>query len=225
MPVIVFDLDGTLIDSHRDLAESTNEMLESYGGRPLPLEAVAAMVGEGARRLVVRALAAAALDAAADEALDRFRAIYDRRLLLHTRPYEGVPEMMRDLAPHARLAVLTNKPEAPARRLLEAFGLWIHIADLVGGDSGFARKPDPAGLEHLMASGKGEASSTLFVGDSMIDVETARRADVRMCVALYGFGHLRGDLALDGDELLAERPADVVRLAQTSGVVSTKNDS
>jgi phosphoglycolate phosphatase len=211
--VIVFDLDGTLVDSQRDLAESTNEMLESHGGRALPLDVVTGMVGEGAKLLVARALEASRLAPDLDEALARFRAIYDRRLLLHTRPYPGVPEMLRDLAPHARLSVLTNKPEAPARRLLEAFALAPHISDVVGGDSGFARKPDPAGLQHLIAAGGSEAGSTVFVGDSMIDIETARRSGVRMCVALYGFGNLRGDLVLAGDELLAERPADVVRLA------------
>jgi phosphoglycolate phosphatase len=213
--VIVFDLDGTLIDSQRDLADSTNEMLESYGGLALPLDAVAGMVGEGARRLVARALTAAALDPDVDEALGRFRAIYDRRLLLHTRPYPGVPEMMRDLAGQARLGVLTNKPEAPARRLLDAFDLARYVTAIVGGDSGFARKPDPAGLRHLIGSGPGGADAALFVGDSIIDVETARRAGVRMCVALYGFGALRGDLTLAGDELLAEQPADVRRLALT----------
>jgi phosphoglycolate phosphatase len=213
--LVVFDLDGTLVDSQRDLAESTNEMLESYGGRALPLDAVAGMVGEGARLLVVRALTAAGLEPDVDDALARFRAIYDRRLLLHTRPYPGVPEMMRDLAGHARLGVLTNKPEAPARRLLDAFELTRHVAGVIGGDSGFARKPDPAGLQHLIDAGQGDASATIFVGDSMIDVETARRAGVRMCVALYGFGNLRGDLMLEGDELLAGQPADVVRLALT----------
>ena len=213
--LIVFDLDGTLVDSQRDLAESTNEMLESCGGAALPLDAVAGMVGEGARRLVVRALTAAGLDRDADEALTVFRAIYDRRLLQHTRPYPGVPEMVRDLAGHARLSVLTNKPEAPARRLLDAFDLTAWFAGVVGGDSGFARKPDPAGLRHLIDAGRSDARTTIFVGDSMIDVETARLAGVRMCVALYGFGALRGDLVLGGDELLAEQPADVVRLALT----------
>ena len=211
--LIVFDLDGTLVDSQRDLAESTNEMLESYAGRALPIEAVAAMVGEGARLLVARALAAAGLNPDVDEALARFRTIYDRRLLVHTRLYTGVPEMVRDLFGRARLSVLTNKPEGPARRLLEAFGLAGYFADVVGGDSGFARKPDPAGLQQLMAAGRSDAGSTIFVGDSMIDVETARRAGVRICVALYGFGALRGDLTLGGDELVAEQPSDIVRLA------------
>ncbi len=213
--LIVFDLDGTLIDSQRDLAESTNEMLESYGGRALPLDAVAGMVGEGAKLLVTRALSAVGLDPNVDEALARFRAIYDRRLTVHTRPYPGVREMIRDLAGHARLSVLTNKPEASARRLLAAFDLTPHIAAVVGGDSGFARKPDPAGLQHLIESGGGDTAATLFVGDSMIDVETARRAGVRLCVALYGFGNLRGDLTLNGEELLARQPGDIVRLALT----------
>ena len=211
--LIVFDLDGTLVDSQRDLAESTNEMLEAYGGQALPIDAVAAMVGEGARLLVARALSAAGLHPDLDEALARFRTIYDRRLLLHTRPYPGVPDMVRDLATRARLSVLTNKPEAPARRLLEAFDLAPYFAHGVGGDSGSARKPDPAGLLNLIASGQSDSSSTIFVGDSMIDVETGRRGEVRMCVALYGFGALRGDLTLGGDELLAEQPSDIVRVA------------
>jgi len=213
--LIVFDLDGTLVDSQRDLADSTNEMLTTYGATPLPVDAVAGMVGEGARRLVARALTAAGLDHDVSEALARFREIYDRRLLVHTRPYPGVPEMTRDLAARARLCVLTNKPEAPSRRLLEAFDLAAHFTSVIGGDSGFARKPDPAGLRHLIEAGGGDAASTTFVGDSMLDVETARHAGTRMCVALYGFGRQRGDFVLRGDELLAMQPADVVRLVLT----------
>src|SRR4051812_33084047 len=92
--LIVFDLDGTLIDSHRDLADSVNEMLASYGARPRPLDEVTKMIGEGARVLVERALAAAGLNPAEPDALDRFRAIYDRHLLGHTRPYEGIPAVV-----------------------------------------------------------------------------------------------------------------------------------
>jgi phosphoglycolate phosphatase len=210
--LIVFDLDGTLVDSKRDLAESTNEMLAGYGAAPLPLDHVAGFVGEGARLLVRRALAAAGLDADSPGALDRFRDIYDRRLLNHTRPYAGVPELVRDLAGRARLAVLTNKPEAPSRRLLEAFDLAPHFASVIGGDSGVPRKPDPAGLRRLMDEAGAGADATVFVGDSMIDVETARNAGVRICVALYGFGRLRGELSLTGDELVAQEPADIARL-------------
>ena len=213
--LIVFDLDGTLVDSQRDLAESTNDMLATYGAAPLAIDVVAGMVGEGARGLVRRALAAVALEPDESEAIARFRAAYDRRLLLHTRPYPGVPEMLETLAARARLAVLTNKPEAPARRLLDALDLAPRFARVIGGDSGFPRKPDPAAVRHLMEEAGDSPHATLLVGDSMIDVETARRSDVRMCVALYGFGRLRGPLELRGDELQAERPEDVARLALT----------
>ena len=200
MSLIVFDLDGTLVDSRLDLAESTNEMLGTYGARPLPVDAVAAMVGEGAKVLVARALDAAGLGADVTDALTRFREIYDRRLLVHTRPYEGIEQVVSSLAKGHTLAVLTNKPEAPSRRLLDAFGLAPYFREIIGGDSGPVRKPDPSGLRRLMEQSGAEAADTWLVGDSMIDVETARRAGVMMCVALYGFGQLRGELVLDGSE-------------------------
>jgi phosphoglycolate phosphatase len=209
MPLIVFDLDGTLIDSRRDLTDSTNEMLESYGDRPLPVDQVAAFVGEGAKRLVERALEAAGRDVPIAEALQRFRASYDRHLLVHTRPYDGIAAVVRTASARARLAVLTNKPDQPTRRLLEAFDLAASFTWVIGGDTAFPRKPDPAALRYLMSEARTTPAETLFVGDSMIDIETARRADVRICVARYGFGHLREDMTLSGDELLAISPADV----------------
>jgi phosphoglycolate phosphatase len=211
MPLIVFDLDGTLIDSRLDLAESTNEMLETYGAPALPVDDVAGMVGEGAKKLVERVLAASRLARDVDEALDRFRAIYDRRLLVHTRPYDGIAEVVRAAAARTPLAVLSNKPEAPTRRLLEHFELSTSFNWVIGGDSAFPRKPDPASLNHLIAQAGASAPTALLVGDSMIDVETARRAGVTMCVAMYGFGHLRGELVLRGDEVVAATPGDVGR--------------
>ncbi len=214
--LIVFDLDGTLIDSRLDLAGSTNEMLGTYGAAPLPIDRVAMMVGEGARKLVERALEASGLDPAEPEALARFREIYDRRLLIHTRPYDGVPEMVEEARGLGALAVLTNKPDEPTRRLLDAFGLTPQFRRVIGGDSDHARKPDPSGLQALMAESGDGPASTWLVGDSMIDVETARRAGTRMCVALYGFGHLRGELVLDGSEATARTPAEVSTILRSS---------
>jgi phosphoglycolate phosphatase len=144
MTLIVFDLDGTLIDSRRDLAESTNEMLESYGAAARPIDEVAGLVGEGAKVLVERALAAAGRNPLEPGALDRFRAIYDRRLLTHTVPYPGIPELVRSAAARTPLAVLSNKPEAPTRVLLDAFDLSPYFRWVQGGDSAFPRKPHPA---------------------------------------------------------------------------------
>jgi phosphoglycolate phosphatase len=212
MSFVVFDLDGTLIDSRLDLAESTNEMLETYGAAPFPVDRVTMMVGEGARKLVERALEAAGLDPAEPEALARFLEIYGRRLLVHTRPYDGIPGAITRLSGAHTLAVLTNKPGEPTRRLLDAFGLTQRFRRIVGGDSEFPRKPDPAGLRALMDEQGAAASDTWFVGDSMIDVETARRAGVRLCVALYGFGQLRGELVLDGSEAIARTPGEIVNI-------------
>ena len=203
MPLIVFDLDGTLIDSRRDLADSVNEVLERSGARALPADEVMSMVGEGAPVLVERALRRAGLDVPIDEALRRFRSVYARRLLDHTRPYDGIVAVVARAAARATLAVLTNKPGEPTERLLAAFDLLRHFRRVVGGDSSLPRKPDPTALRQLIEQAGVTTDDTLFVGDSMIDVETARRAGVAVCVALYGFGRLRGDLLLRGDELRA----------------------
>jgi len=102
-PLLVFDLDGTLIDSRRDLADSTNELLAAHGAPPLPLEAVAGFVGDGARVLVERALTASGLALDLDRALADFLAIYDRRLLVHTRPYPGIVTALERVAVRAAI--------------------------------------------------------------------------------------------------------------------------
>jgi phosphoglycolate phosphatase len=185
--LIAFDLDGTLIDSHRDLAESANQLIVELGGAPLPVDAIGGMVGEGAALLVKRALDAAGLDHPSS-ALTRFLEIYDTRLVNHTRVYDGIPEALR--AAHARssLAVLTNKPLGPTQKLLEAFAILDLFQTVIGGDGPYPRKPDPQGLLAAMASAGVAAERTLMVGDSAIDYETARRASARCCIVAYGFG-------------------------------------
>ena len=213
--LVVFDLDGTLIDSRQDLAASTNDVLAGLGAGPLPVDVVEQMVGEGARTLVHRALVHAGCDTDLDTALAEFHRCYALRLLENTRPYDGITEVLWSLA-GTRMAVLTNKPLEPTRRLLESFG-WTGIFDrVVGGDGPFPRKPDPAGLRDLMASCEAAPDETMMVGDSMVDIDVARRAGTHICVAAYGFGASRGDLSLRGDELIAHSAADIQRLARRS---------
>lgn len=209
--LVVFDLDGTLVDSRQDLAASTNDVLAGLGAGPLPVHAVEQMVGDGARTLVQRALVHAGCDADLDAALAEFHRCYALRLLDTTRPYDGINDLLRSLA-GTRMAVLTNKPLQPTLTLLEHFG-WSRTFDcVVGGDGPFPRKPDPAGLRDVMRACGAEPRDTLMVGDSMVDVEVARNAGTHICVAAYGFGGSRGDLSLRGDELIAHAAADILTL-------------
>jgi phosphoglycolate phosphatase len=187
--LIVFDLDGTLVDSRRDIADAANALLVSCGAEPIPEERIGRMVGDGAGTLVARAFAASGIERPPD-ALERYLAFYDTRLLKHTRPYDGIPAVLEALARRAALAVLTNKPIASTRRILDGLDLARYFpADAVfGGDGPFPRKPDPAALRHLTASVNAIAESTLMVGDSAIDWRTARAAPARVCLARYGFG-------------------------------------
>ena len=150
--LFVFDLDGTLVDSRRDIADSANVLLETCGARPLPEETIGRMVGNGAATLVARAFAASGLEPPPD-ALERFLAIYDTRLLLHTRPYPRMAEVLAALGARAALAVLTNKPLAATRSILAGLDLARFFDDeaVVGGDGPFPRKPDPGGLQHLVS--------------------------------------------------------------------------
>jgi len=185
--LIAFDLDGTLIDSGRDLAESANQLIEELGGEPLPEDAIGAMVGGGAALLVKRALATAGLDQP-PSAVARFLEIYDTRLVNHTRVYDGILEALHAARRHAQLGVLTNKPLAPTQKLLVAFAISELFVSVIGGDGPYQRKPNPEGLLAMMASTGATPERTLMVGDSAIDYETAQRASTRCCVVSYGFG-------------------------------------
>jgi phosphoglycolate phosphatase len=209
MFLVVFDLDGTLIDSRQDLADSANQLIEESGGTSLPITAIGNMVGEGAAVLVRRSLAAAGVPETA-ASLPRFLDIYDRRLLLHTRAYAGIPDVVRAARTQARLAVLTNKPMGPTERILTALDLRDQFDEVVGGDSPWPRKPDPASLLAMMERAGATQGTTLLVGDSMIDYETARRASVRCCLAAYGFGYASLPPArLAGEEWIANTPSDL----------------
>jgi phosphoglycolate phosphatase len=213
--LFVFDLDGTLVDSLRDLADTANALLAACGARPLAESAIASMVGDGAATLVARAFAAARAPQPAG-ALERFLAIYETKLLDHTRPYDGVPATLETLAARASLAVLTNKPGAATRKILSGLDLRKFFDDdaIVGGDGPFTRKPEPAGLAHLCARASVQPGETVLVGDSAVDWRTARAAGTRICVARYGFGFREFPVAeLRGDEAIIDQPSDLIELS------------
>jgi phosphoglycolate phosphatase len=212
--LFVFDLDGTLIDSRRDLANATNALLVECGAAPLAEDRIGRMVGDGAATLVARAFAASGLERPAD-ALSRFLAIYEAHLLEHTRPYPGIPALLDALGVRASLAVLTNKPMASTRQILAGLDLARHFADeaVIGGDGPLPRKPDPAGLRHLIARAGVTAESTLLVGDSVIDWRTARAAATRVCLVRYGFGFDGLSMTdLSSDDRVIDAPADLLRM-------------
>jgi phosphoglycolate phosphatase len=186
--LVVFDLDGTLVDSSRDLADSVNAALARLAplAPPLALETVRAFVGSGAALLIGRSLAAAGVPRPVEELLPLFLEEYSRRLLAHTRLYPGVREALDGLAGR-RLAVLTNKPGEMSRAILAGLGVADRFLRILGADDVPARKPDPAGLLGLLSETGTPAGRALIVGDSELDVLTGRNAGVRCVGVRYGF--------------------------------------
>ena len=206
----MFDLDGTLVDSLRDIADSANAVLAACGAAPLSESAIAGMVGEGAALLIARAFAAANCQRPPD-LLERFLQAYNERLLRFTRPYPGIPALLDTLSARGTLAVLTNKPVGATRTILEGCRLSTHFDDRVlGGDGPFPRKPDPSGLLSLVERVGTSPGRTLMIGDSYVDLQTARNAGTRACVARYGFGFPGIPTgALQDDDRIIDHPLDL----------------
>jgi phosphoglycolate phosphatase len=185
--LLVFDLDGTLVDSSRDLAAATNEALARVapGAPAIPLEAIVSFVGEGARLLVERSLRYAGVDSAPDAVLPVFFECYGERLLDTTRLYPGMKEAL-DAVAGCTLAVLTNKPGPFSRTILEGLGVAARFARIWGYGDVAARKPDPAGLLRLVAELGGAPAEAWMIGDSAVDVRTGRAAGVRVAGVTWG---------------------------------------
>jgi phosphoglycolate phosphatase len=212
--LVVFDLDGTLVDSSVDLANAVNALLGDLGAAPISTADVTAMVGEGAAVLVRRALSARGLDPATPGALDRFLAHYDPHLLDNTKPYPGIVETLEALSRHVALAVLTNKPAHATQLMLTGLGLRRYFRDVIGGDTSWGRKPAPAGLLHLCEGAGVDPAEALVIGDSAVDLATARNAGTRICLARYGFGYRFTGKEFSGDETFIDSPTELVALLE-----------
>ena len=210
MDLLIFDLDGTLVDSKLDLAYAVNAARAHMGLPPIDNDRVYSYVGDGAPVLMRRALGPEASETEVLKALEFFLQYYGEHKLDHTRPYPGVPEALDELSrAGVQMAVLTNKPVKVSRAILEGLGLGKYFARIYGGNSFEQKKPDPLGVETLLSELGVERQRTLMVGDSAVDIRTARNAGIKVCGVTYGFQPETfqedpPDLIVDGLEQLAQ---------------------
>ncbi len=187
MDLLVFDLDGTLVDSTLDLANAVNATRVHLGMEPLPVPTVASYVGNGAPVLIRKAIGPDADAETLDMALTYFLSWYRDHILDNTLPYEGVLDGLEQarLAGH-KMAVLTNKPERFSRTLLAGLGMDRYFFRIYGGNTFPEKKPNPFGLHKLMEEASIPPENTWMIGDSSVDILTARNAGVRCVGVTYG---------------------------------------
>jgi phosphoglycolate phosphatase len=220
--LLVFDLDGTLIDSRLDLVHSVNAMLRHIGRPELDGDVIASYVGDGAPALVRRALDHSDDEALLRAALEYFLGYYRLHKLDHTTVYEGVPELLATLANSAnrvqsncvrrQMAVLSNKPVNPSRDIVRALGLGDFFVSVYGGNSFTTKKPDPLGVRTILEETGVAADEALIIGDSSVDVLTGQNAGLWTCGVTYGFApHTLEEVPPD---VLIENPRELGELLQ-----------
>jgi phosphoglycolate phosphatase len=219
---LIFDLDGTLIDSKLDLALSVNATLAELGRDPLPHEQIFSYVGQGAPALIARALGGDASELDCTLGLEFFIKYYSAHKLDNTVLYPGVRETL-DALQGMPMAVLTNKPVRVSRSIIEDLGVAHYFRFVYGGNSFERKKPDPMGVETILREFRAAPSQAMVVGDSEIDVQTARNAGTWACGVTYGFGSHRleeypPDLLVDSlTELLPHLSGAALRHSRSDG--------
>ena len=214
--LVIFDLDGTLIDSRLDLVHSVNAALRHIGRPELPDDVIASYVGDGAPILIQRALGGEAADEALiRKGLEFFLAYYREHKLDHTTVYEGVTDALaavqqtRNGAPR-KLAVLSNKPVNPSRAIVEALGLAPFFGQIYGGNSFSTKKPQPEGARRLLEENGVRAEEAVIVGDSGVDIATGRNASLWTIGVAYGFAP--HTLTEDPPDVFVDTPQDLAEI-------------
>jgi phosphoglycolate phosphatase len=206
---LIFDLDGTLIDSKVDLIYSVNAMLREMKRPELAEETISGYIGHGAPQLVMRALGGAAREEELKDALQFFLRYYEEHKMDSTCAYPGVAKTLAQLS-HLPMAVLTNKPAHISVRILNSLGLAKYFRMIYGGNSFESKKPDPFGATKILQEFGIAAREALLVGDSEVDVQTARNAGMQAAAVNYGFGvHDRAAYPAD---IYFDRFADLARV-------------
>jgi phosphoglycolate phosphatase len=214
--LVIFDLDGTLIDSRLDLVHSVNAALRHIGRPELPDDVIASYVGDGAPILIQRALGGEAVDEAViRKGLEFFLSYYRAHKLDHTTVYPGIAEALAAIQNSAngvprKLAVLSNKPVVPSRAIVEALGLGRFFSQIYGGNSFPTKKPDPEGARKLLEEYGVQPHQAAIVGDSHVDVDTGRNAGMVTVGVTYGFAP--HTLADDPPDVLVDHPNELAAL-------------
>jgi phosphoglycolate phosphatase len=204
--VLIFDLDGTLIDSKLDLIRSVNAMLQEMGREQLHEDTISGYIGHGAPRLVGQALGNDATEAERERALKFFLAHYEDHKMDSTCAYPGVPEALEELAAFP-MAILTNKPVRISKRILEGLGLAKYFRAVYGGNSFETKKPNPLGAQAILREFGAAPAEAILIGDSEVDVQTARNAGTLAAAVNYGFG--THDRAAHPADVYLDRLADL----------------
>ena len=213
MKAVIFDLDGTLVNTIDDLAAATNQALEMHGYPAKPLADFPLMVGNGIRKLLERALGEAGTPDVLDAVQRDFLEIYDQNCMNLSAPYTGMEEVVQRLKTDGwRLMVVTNKPQAQAEKIARRYFGDDTFVSIYGNLEGRPAKPDPLTAHMAMKDAGSTAEETWFVGDSNVDVQTAHNAGLRCIGAVWGF---RGENELKkaGAEILARAPQDILQAA------------
>ena len=206
---LIFDLDGTLIDSKRDLIRSVNAMLHQMGREQIHEDTISGYIGHGAPRLVSQALGINATEAERERALKFFLVYYEDHKMDSTCAYPGVPEVLQQLAAFP-MAILTNKPVRISVRILETLGLAKYFSAVYGGNSFETKKPDPFGAQTILREFGAAPLEAILIGDSEVDVQTARNAGTLAAAVNYGFG--AHDRAAHPADIYLNRLTDLVQL-------------
>jgi phosphoglycolate phosphatase len=215
--LLVFDLDGTLIDSRLDLIHSINATLRHFELPELPGELIATYVGDGAPALVRRALGGSSDETLFQRALEYFLGYYRIHKLDHTTVYAGIPETLTRLAAPSNgvqrlMTVLSNKPVNPSRDIVQALGLGDFFVRIYGGNSFTTKKPDPLGVQTILEETGVPASESVMIGDSSVDVLTGRNAGLWTCGVAYGFApHTLEEVTPD---VVVENPRELAEIFQ-----------
>ena len=212
--LVIFDLDGTLIDSREDLVQSVNATLRHLEKPELRGEVIATYVGDGVAMLVRRALGNTQDEFLINKGLDYFLSYYREHKLDHTRVYDGIPQALKNICnlPNGqrKAVVLSNKPVNPARAVVEALGLGRFCVQVYGGNSFATKKPDPEGAQTILNEIGVAADEALIVGDSSIDVITGQNAGLWTCGVTYGFAPHSLESATP--DVIVDSPAELAQL-------------